>query len=1201
MGHGMSRSHGTRATLTALSLCFLLLIPVGSAQAAPFEQIGCFAGSFPGLTDSCKPVEEEKFTEEVQLGGVSGMAVNYTGAGGVPKGTVYEFTFDLLDGGRVAMYAPAPDGGLEFKLAWEVTTLEEPYGRCGPALGSKCLPRVKGSPRPEHDVDVDEATGNVYVDNGAFGVGRNRIVVYKPDGSAVITRFGEYIGSFGGKTTAETPDKIHETQIWGDIAVNGAGEVYVFDINRAVGADEYHRLMKFVPKTPGNYSEYVYAGAGKDLAAGLPGTGSRPAEPVLDAAGNIYTTAGDEKTIEKYDASGSPTTPPVCKFTTSKGGITALTVNPETGEVFYFSYKTPKRLRRLGPCNPGTGKFAESEPEPEAIALAPERDDLYGLAFDPERELEGRPKGVLYTGAPGAVSSNGVGKGEPGQSSLGYVFAHPKAAPKPPVIEAQSVSHVTATSALLGAQINPEGFKTTYRFQYITQSAYEANPPGERFAGASEVPPGGASLGEGLVAIAAAGEAPGLLPDSEYRYRAVAESKCAQSEPEKTCRVEGEAKTLRTYPIEAPGLPDNRAYELVSPPDKQGGQVYVADPRIASCVKLESKCKLGETSPRFPLLSAAGGDAVTYMGTPFSHSEGSALDNAYIAHRDPQSGWQTTFLSPLLQTNNSGHAAYSSGLGAAVLGNRETALSSEAPAGYDNLYAQATAEPGALTPLITAQPPNRASLSFQIAYAGASADLSRVFFSANDALSGKTAFAPAAKDGGASKFNLYEWHEGQLALVNVKPGNAATEAGASFGLGGAHTISEDGSRAFWSSETGQVFVREGAKATLAIPGSGASAKFLAAATNGSKVLLTNGSLYDLEAKTSTDLTAGKGGFLGLLGQSDDLSHAYFVDSAVLDNAANGQGAKAEAGKPNLYSWSGGTARFVARLVEGGELGEQTDWEPSPVGRTAEASPAGRYLAFVSGAQLSGQDNTGLCTIVPITPTEPSHSVPGPCPEVFLYDSAGDELRCPSCNRGGAQALGPSTLRRVFGPATLPQARYLLDSGRLYFDSGDSLLPADSNEGVEDVYQYEPQGVGSCERAEGCVSLLSAGTGSVDSNLVTVDETGANVFFTTRDRLVLKDRDELFDLYDAREGGGIPGETETGREECQGEACQGPPVVPDDPTPASSGFEGSGNVTEPPPVIRKPCAKGKVKRRGKCVARKHRHHKRGVHRNGRKSR
>src|SRR6185436_6050562 len=164
-----------------------------------------------------------------------------------------------------------------------------------------------------------------------------------------------------------------------------------------------------------------------------------------------------------------------------------------------------------------------------------------------------------------------------------------------------------------------------------------------------------------------------------------------------------------------------------------------------------------------------------------------------------------------------------------------------------------------------------------------------------------------------------------------------------------------------------------------------------------------------------------------------------------------------------------------------------------VDRTAEASPAGRWLAFLSRAQLSDQGNTGLCTFVPASPTEPNHYVPGPCREVFLYDSVSDELRCPSCNRSSAQALGPSVLRRTHAAATVPQARYLLDSGRLYFDSQDSLVPADTNEGVEDVYEYEPQGVGSCERDEGCVSLLSAGTGSVDSNMVTIDETGANVF------------------------------------------------------------------------------------------------------------
>ena len=75
--------------------------------------------------------------------------------------------------------------------------------------------------------------------------------------------------------------------------------------------------------------------------------------------------------------------------------------------------------------------------------------------------------------------------------------------------------------------------------------------------------------------------------------------------------------------------------------------------------------------------------------------------------------------------------------------------------------------------------------------------------------------------------------------------------------------------------------------------------------------------------------------------------------------------------------------------------------------------------------------------------------------------------------------------------------------------------------------------------------------------------GRNVFFDTRDKLALKDKDELLDIYDAREGGGIAVESEISRAECQGENCQAPVSPPNDPTPASSTFEGSGNVKETP--------------------------------------
>ena len=58
-----------------------------------------------------------------------------------------------------------------------------------------------------------------------------------------------------------------------------------------------------------------------------------------------------------------------------------------------------------------------------------------------------------------------------------------------------------------------------------------------------------------------------------------------------------------------------------------------------------------------------------------------------------------------------------------------------------------------------------------------------------------------------------------------------------------------------------------------------------------------------------------------------------------------------------------------------------------------------------------------------------------------------------------------------------------------------------------------------------------------------------------------------------------------RPACEGEACQSPPPPPSDPTPASSAFEGAGNVAPKPPSASCPKGKRKVRRRqGRCVAR-----------------
>jgi hypothetical protein len=1116
---------------SAIGMFLILGMLLTTPASASFEQVKTFAES----------------GESRQFLNATGMAVNVSGAGGVPAGTIYS-----VSGSSVARYTATG----EFREAWGwrvAGNFPAQFERCGPdgeAAHPNCVaPSPKGeckltAPNAMCEgigIAVDQTTGYVYVLDRYRTHGA--VQIFSANGSELIGSFGERSTKTGfpQETFDEGPEKLHEARRASNIAVDDAGNVYVDDVSNNKG-----RIMVFEPQSPGDYEHYVYAGRSHDIAEAY-----SPWFPAVDSAGNVYVTEGLKAVLE-FDP--SEPSAPICKFT-AKDEILAIAINAENGSVFYSGWKGGKsKLHQLAPCNAQgelqqTSEFAIPR-EIEALAFNP------ALAWAPSR-----PNGILYGAFVGEESS---------LIGLGYIYA--PAEIHPPAVESESVSAVTSTTAALHAQINPKGSPTHYSFQYLTEAEYEANNPGERFAGAIESPLGGAQLGTGQEALSAGTSLTGLQPDTAYRYRAVATSPCDPEHEEERCEAAGVAQSFHTFPVESPGLPDNRTWELVSPAQKNGGEVIPAYPFISSCGN-ECKPAANGVSAGWPMQSNPDGEAVVYKGFPFSFTEGATTFNEYIARRTA-SGWQTMILAPqLLKGGLGGYKAFDTELTKGLIEQTRPTLSPEAPSEYDNLYAQPTATPPSLGPLLLSQPPNRLESSidftqggFALTYAGASADLSRAFFEANDALTPETPFAPEALDGGPKMNNLYEWHEGSLSLVNVLPGNVETVPGAAFGARQEgeyvkaaldHAISEDGSRAFWSDEAGQVYVREGGETTREIPDSG---KFLSASADGSKVLLQDGFLYDLETEEASDLSEGEGGFEGILGQSEDLSHVYFVDTAVLTGEEeNEYGAKAQVGKDNLYAWDEGSVSFVATLASS-DAGAGIDlaggdWVASPAYRTAEASPDGRWLAFSSRAPLSGYDNTGPCGV---------KGKPAPCEEAFLYDSQSGQLLCPSCNRSGVHPLGGSTLRLIQGAeSSLPQPRYLLDNGRLYFDTEDSLTPFDTNEGVEDVYQYEPKGVGNppCERESGCVNLISAGHEPIDSNLLAVDESGKNVFFTTRDQLVLKDRDDLIDLYDAREGGGIASETETSRGECQGEACQPAISPPNDPTPGSSSFEGAGNVVE----------------------------------------
>jgi hypothetical protein len=161
---------------------------------------------------------------------------------------------------------------------------------------------------------------------------------------------------------------------------------------------------------------------------------------------------------------------------------------------------------------------------------------------------------------------------------------------------------------------------------------------------------------------------------------------------------------------------------------------------------------------------------------------------------------------------------------------------------------------------------------------------------------------------------------------------------------------------------------------------------------------------------------------------------------------------------------------------------------------------------------------------------------------------------------------------------LHQPRYLNDAGRLFFNSADALVPGDGNKS-EDVYEYEPSGIGDCSTAtsafspasDGCARLISSGTGKEESAFLDAGESGDDVFFLTGQRLLpSQDLDASLDVYDAHLCSGASpcmAEASTPPPACEGDACQSPGAPPEDQTPGSLSYQGPGNPTPAAPAAK----------------------------------
>jgi hypothetical protein len=609
-------------------------------------------------------------------------------------------------------------------------------------------------------------------------------------------------------------------------------------------------------------------------------------------------------------------------------------------------------------------------------------------------------------------------------------------------------------------------------------------------------------------------------------------------------------------------LPDCRADEQVSPIDKGGFDAVSRLPFV-----------------HYPANASPNGEAFTYGGNgPFAGALSSLIPNAHFSTLTPN-GWQNVeltpptaskLLSPIVEYN------FSEDLSQMVEGVVGGAALASLPVGNEGLNNVILRKADGSYTLVNLAPPIDFSpegaecgeICFQFfdvtRFAGASSDFKHILFEINGSLAGT-----GAPTGFVT--NLYENVDGSLRVVGVLPDEQLASNGAVIGAGSigptpgfkwleiTRAISADGRRVLFqaNADGGQpdpaqeglteLYDRIEGTHTIEIsaPAAGAKpanpspepAQFWTASSDGAQVFFTSsaelttssntgpannsadlyrydvttGSLDDLTVDTNPlDVSSGAG-VEGVLGASVDGSYIYFVANGQL---INGQGID---GQPNMYVWHEDKSTHESQLAFVATLSgsDANDWTAYPKELQSYVAPDGRHAAFMSVSSLTGYDNRD----------RNSHAADD---EVYEYSAETHTLVCGSCNPDGEPPVGGAFIGvtsrvHVLGSTAFHQPRVLSDDGgRLFFSSSNPLDPHDTSSYAK-VYEYEQNGVGSCVAAGGCRYLISSGTSGepgAEDGFLDADATGENVFFATLSRLAPTDQDNLYDVYDARVGGGF---------------------------------------------------------------------------------
>lgn len=1036
-----------------------------------------------------------------------------------------------------------------------------------------------------------DAHGNIYaIVAGASGA---------PDEVAEFSPSGLFVGAFTGGETPGLGGSREDGGFGGKPAevavdsVSGHLLVSVFAFQRDEGAvDEFDATGHFVKQIVETSNGARLRGA-RQLTTSSLGDLYVVDDPSINTSERAVDAWGPGRFLPSVRlAEASERRPASARLSGS--------VNPEGLALSdcHFEYVSEAAFQRTGFTDLSSGGTAACAPPAGSIPV----DNSYHAV---EVQLTGLVSGTTYRYRLLATSSGGLGgtaESEP------LAFTAPHAA----MIVSTGASNISSSFADLAAQVRPLGSETSYRFEYVDEAHYAAGAEDPYAAGASVPASGEVDVGSGGPTGGAVASVVqhigGLTPGTAYRFRLLASNAFGGDE------LDGR---FATVPRAGVGLPDGRAYELVTPANKgSAADMFGA---------VQSERNRFESND-FGFASESG-DAFLLETLSAFGSFAASGHNDYVFSRTG-AGWRTTPLPvPSLGVQNVFAEVFDAGL--SRVGVTDQVGSEAAEAGTRGLTL--VGPPGG--PYTQLSDTGARDLTSVV---GGSLDLAHIVLeSLNHAL------APGAEGQDPGTRSLYESAGGELTLVNVdSEGELLNRCGAVLGqntTAGARNgaVSADGAKVFftapdprgpagsrgcWNRSTGenapQLYMRSGG---LTVQVSGPSpgvtenghaptqhpAIYVGASEDGSRVFFLSESeltqdaadlklhdpeLYEYETSTGrlTRISAGEPDSPAAKPGSSG-AHAFTVPAVAVSGAAvyftaRGQltsDAPVPAGNEvNLfrYDTTTGRTRYVTTVNEEDYPTSSTAnwWAQTGVQMPVEVSlepqanwyttPDGRYLLFATGHEIPSigyrtvETGAAFCPVMNSGGSSPD----GHCAEVYRYDArAADSheppLVCVSCDASGAPPVANAFFGHSAGLRTAaagPVPAISSDGRYVFFDTADPLVSQDTN-GTLDVYEWH----------DGVVSLISSGHDPNPSYFLGASADGSNVFFGTHARLVPQDTDTAGDVYDARictEASPCVKPPASGTGVCEGDACQNPPAAPVDRTPGSLSFSGAGNLVSPSP-------------------------------------